>query len=145
MMIHNKASFICDISGMYYPDSKICVANIWPTWVLSALGGPHVSPMNLAIRVLQGVLAISVSHAHTVIWYTQIPVFVWGCPSIGLFLSYLMGWICFALHIEAQAKWMPFRRQHFLMHFLNGNVCFLIEISLKFVNKGPINSIPALV
>ena len=33
-----------------WPDSKVHVANMGPTWVLSAPGGPHVGPMNLAIR-----------------------------------------------------------------------------------------------
>ena len=33
------------------PDSKVHVANVGPTWVLSAPGGPHVDPMNFAIRV----------------------------------------------------------------------------------------------
>ena len=32
------------------PDSKVHWANMGPTWVLSAPGGPHVGPMNLAIR-----------------------------------------------------------------------------------------------
>ena len=32
------------------PDSKFRVAHMGPTWVLSAPGGPHVGPMNLAIR-----------------------------------------------------------------------------------------------
>ena len=32
------------------PDSKVRVASIVPTWVLSAPGAPHVGPMNLAIR-----------------------------------------------------------------------------------------------
>ena len=35
-----------------YPDSKVHGANMGPTWVLSAPGGPHVGPMNLAIRVM---------------------------------------------------------------------------------------------
>ena len=34
-----------------YPDSKVPGANMGPTWVLSAPDGPHVGPMNLAIRV----------------------------------------------------------------------------------------------
>ena len=34
------------------PDNKIHGANIGPTWVLSAPDGPHVGPMNLAIRVI---------------------------------------------------------------------------------------------
>ena len=35
-----------------YTDSKVHVANMGPTWVLSSPGGPHVGPMNLIIRVL---------------------------------------------------------------------------------------------
>ena len=34
----------------HIPDSKVHGANMGPTWVLSALGGPHVGPMNLVIR-----------------------------------------------------------------------------------------------
>ena len=34
-----------------YPDSNVHGANMGPTWVLSAADGPHVGPMNLAIRV----------------------------------------------------------------------------------------------
>ena len=34
-----------------YPDSKVHGANMGPAWVLSAPTGPHVGPMNLAIRV----------------------------------------------------------------------------------------------
>ena len=34
-----------------FPDSKVHVANMGPTWVLSSRGGPHVGPMNLAISV----------------------------------------------------------------------------------------------
>ena len=32
------------------PDSKVHGANMGPTWVLSAPDGPHVGPMNVAIR-----------------------------------------------------------------------------------------------
>ena len=35
-----------------FPDSKIHGANMGPTWVLLAPDGPHVGPMNLAIRVI---------------------------------------------------------------------------------------------
>ena len=34
-----------------YPNSKVHGTNMGPTWVLSASDGPHVGPMNLAIRV----------------------------------------------------------------------------------------------
>ena len=32
------------------PDNKVHGANMGPTWILSAPDGPHVGPMNLAIR-----------------------------------------------------------------------------------------------
>ena len=36
--------------SIHIPDSKVHGANMGPTWVLSAPDGPHVGPMNLAIR-----------------------------------------------------------------------------------------------
>ena len=44
----NQAHTVCIL--MHVPDSKVHGANMGPTWVLSAPGGPHVGPMNLAIR-----------------------------------------------------------------------------------------------
>ena len=38
--------------ALSYPDSKVHGANMGPTWVLSSPDGPHVGPMNLAIRVV---------------------------------------------------------------------------------------------
>ena len=35
-----------------YSDSKVPVTNMVPTWVLSVPDGPHVDPMNLAIRYI---------------------------------------------------------------------------------------------
>ena len=35
-----------------FPDSKVHVAHMGPTWVLSAPDGPHVGPINLAIRLV---------------------------------------------------------------------------------------------
>ena len=34
------------------PNSKVHGANMGPSWVLSALDGPHVGPINLAIKVV---------------------------------------------------------------------------------------------
>ena len=34
-----------------YPDRNVHGANMGPTWVMSAPGGPHVGPMNIAIWV----------------------------------------------------------------------------------------------
>ena len=39
------------INAYNYPDSKDHGANMGPTWVLSAPAGPHIGPMDLAIRV----------------------------------------------------------------------------------------------
>ena len=39
------------IGSQTHPDSKVHGANMGPTWVLSAPDGPHVDPINLAIRV----------------------------------------------------------------------------------------------
>ena len=36
--------------SLFNPDSKVHGANMGPTWVLSAPDGPHVGPMNLAIK-----------------------------------------------------------------------------------------------
>ena len=48
-------------------------------------------------------------------------------------------------HIEAETTWPLFHRRHFQTYFLNENVRISIKISLKFVPKGPVNSIPTLV
>ena len=39
-------------SVIVYPDINFHVAHMGLTWVLSAPGGPHIGPMNLAIRVM---------------------------------------------------------------------------------------------
>ena len=44
---------------MIAPDSKVHGANMGPTWVLSALNGPHFGPMNLAIRGWSDTIRIS--------------------------------------------------------------------------------------
>ena len=49
------------------PDSKVHVANMGPTWVMSAPDEPYVSPMNLAIRDAS-------EHVYTLnpeIWFTN--------------------------------------------------------------------------
>ena len=38
------------VGMVVYPDSKVHVAHMGPTWVLLGPGGSHVDPMNLAIR-----------------------------------------------------------------------------------------------
>ena len=40
------------------PDSKVHGAIMGPTWFLSAPGGPHVGPMNLAIWELKQIMSV---------------------------------------------------------------------------------------
>ena len=50
------------------PDNKVYGANMGPTWVLLAPDGPHVGPMNLAIRGIQmiiGMYCVSISEAQS--------------------------------------------------------------------------------
>ena len=49
------------------------------------------------------------------------------------------------LHIETESKWPPFSDDIFKCNFLNENVLISNEISLKFVPKGRINNILALI
>ena len=35
--------------SLNFSDSNVHVANIGPTWALSAPGGPHLGPMNITI------------------------------------------------------------------------------------------------
>ena len=44
--------FLSATLAVNFPNSKVHGANMGPTWDLSAPDGPHVGPMNLAIRVV---------------------------------------------------------------------------------------------
>ena len=46
---------------------------------------------------------------------------------------------------EASTKWTPFPNDIFKYIFMNDNVWIPINVSLKFVPKGPINNILALI
>ena len=67
---------------IYIPDDKIHGANMEPTWVLSAPGGPHIGPMNFAIwDVMERTIGwinladpatnIAASSDNVLIWYKQ--------------------------------------------------------------------------
>ena len=46
-------TFLFQCFMIIHPGSKVHGAIMGPTWVLSAPDGPHVGPMNLAIRVIK--------------------------------------------------------------------------------------------
>ena len=49
--MHSSSRWLCHCQWKHpNPDSKVHGANMGPTWVLSAPDGPHVGPVNLAIR-----------------------------------------------------------------------------------------------
>ena len=49
---------------MTYSDRKVHVANMGPTWVLSAPGGPHIGPMNLAIGLVMQNARVSIPYSY---------------------------------------------------------------------------------
>ena len=81
-----------------FPDSKVHVTNMGPTWVLSAPGGSHVGPMNFAIRV----------YMTSALWHRPVPaatswcyeplLFQWmhedlrGTPSNGVTVTSTLRW-----------------------------------------------------
>ena len=68
--------------GNHYPDSKVHGASMGPTWVLSAPDGPHVGPMNFAIRVTVATNSPKFSHSGPTFCLTAcLPQAVWQYPS----------------------------------------------------------------
>ena len=61
-----------------YPDSKFPGASMGPTWVLSALDGPHVGPMNFAIRVA--------TTKHHGMWTQQLSRMIMNTVPIGMYV-----------------------------------------------------------
>ena len=65
------------------PDSKIHGANMGPTWVLSAPGGPHVGLMNLAIRVAKSVVFMYFQCVTQVCQMIMGPISLMFCGHLG--------------------------------------------------------------
>ena len=89
-----------DQSHSTYPDSKFHVAHMGPTWVLSAPGGPHVGPMNVAIRVVGShVMSPTDSPAATMLeptffcchWHREATPVIMLLPCYSMLTSLLQG------------------------------------------------------
>ena len=108
-----------------YPDSKIHGANMGPTWVLSAPDGPHVGPMNLAIRVAaeNGVCEMVANHVLRQ-WFPRLPlcdpVVVWsqGTECVKWFE---MDWMP-GLHVKLTAC-MIHQKHHLPCYLHSKNKC----------------------
>ena len=60
----NRVSICCRLfDAKPFPDNKVHWANMGPTRVLSASGGPHVGPINLAIRVATKPVVVFMKHS----------------------------------------------------------------------------------
>ena len=60
------------LPGVILPDSKVHGANMGPTWVLSAPCGPHVGPINLAVRA-----AIQQEKGRTRVWTFRVSLVIY--------------------------------------------------------------------
>ena len=93
------------------PDSKVHGANMGPTWVLSAPDGPHVGPMNLAIRVWFD------SEIHkTLLWW--LCSWGWCCHTDKIWITCNAVITSISLTHWGQDKMAAICRGCFQMHFL---------------------------
>ena len=79
---------------------------------------------------------------HGVLWYVA------RLSVLGLFSWYtaMLPSLCNTLNtLKLRQNWRHFTDDIFKCIFMNENVWISIKISLKFVPKGPINNIPAMV
>ena len=72
-------------ADQYYPDNNIHGANMGPTWALSAPDGPHIGPMNLAIRVWMTSLIRS-AHLSMFPSESSCKIYKWLSPSYNALL-----------------------------------------------------------
>ena len=100
------------------PDRKIHVANMGPTWVLSAPGGPHVGPMNLAIRECNLRHPLSnVMSSFTIHWW-NLTILPWGKMISWMYYAITRGKWINSLFPSVATTWRHDDldlRQHWLM------------------------------
>ena len=82
-----------------FPDSKVLGANMGPTWVLSVPDGPHVGPMNLAIRVrcVRNPALTDGSSTQWVIKAENVPMP--RCPHDTFWYIFAMSVLCYSLFL----------------------------------------------
>ena len=152
-MLQNDRSWGC--SMVSYPDNKVHGANMGPTWVLSAPGGPHIGPMNPAIWVVLQISLRPHGHCHTMPAYNKNMSQNSKYQEVQT-LSLSMGsqhWHSYihGIYTNTSTHWGRDKMAAiFQTTFSNGFSWmklyeFWLKISLKFVPRGRINNILALV
>ena len=76
-------------------------------------------------------------------WYLSKTFHIWQAETLHRHLRVEM--VNTLTVIEAETKWPTFCSRYFQTHFLEWKLLILIQISLKFVPRGPLSNNPALV
>ena len=112
-------------------DSKVHWANMGLTWVLSAPGWPHVSPMNLAIRwwsleqgMLSPLLALCEGNPSVTAWYISWHAWL---NSMHQWWVAFINWILFVC-VRADSRFVP---SSWEMALLCNNISHLLGARLK--------------
>ena len=95
------------------PDSKVHGAIMGPTWVLSAPGGPHNGPMNLAIRDISKMLVfVCITGDYT-----------------------LVTWVCKISRSPIKSHFQ--KTMHFFMSLISGSrhLCVIMKNMLKMFKR----------
>ena len=111
-----------------HPDSKVHGANMGPTCVLSAPGGPHVGPMNLALRVLVWIMTADMHH--TIVQTSFEFIVAWwdllhSIPGHVSFVKCLFWIVCklFIISWHWCFRWKSFHRWCFKCKLLHEAIC----------------------
>ena len=78
---------------------------------------------------------------HFAIWFHHTDTWHLSTTATSKWTLWRLKSLTSPLFAQPDIRWPIFRRRHFQMQFVNGNTWILIDISLKFVPRGQINSI----
>ena len=142
--VQNEKALVFDEETLYADrDNKVHGANMGPTWVLSAPDGPHVGPMNLAIRGAEILQCWDVYKTQIYVHITSTKFNSQGVDTdiaesrkVCCIRTVCMSWnvthVCADVTLSACRADAVFNRLCFI-----DSGCILIQIPLSFVLKGP--------
>ena len=126
-------------------------------WRFNLVNSPRGSTKRTSVFILDTSLQLGVHHV--IIWSPNAAFSVWqlchwtSLPEnqtdliipIFTFTTVICNWTCVLNTLRPRQTGRHFADDTFKRIFCNVNVGISIKISMKFVHKGPINNIPALV